>query len=57
MLGKLGLPKAPEKDQEPAFNTIWFGIEYFSKASTIGLSQKKWLKLRIFVAHKFMTKE
>ena len=57
LLRKLGLPKAQEKDQEPAFTTIWFGIEYFSKESTIGLPQKKWLKLRLFIADKFMTKE
>ena len=40
-LGKLSLPKAPEKDQDPALTTIWFGIEYFSKEQTFGIPRKK----------------
>ena len=57
LLTKLGLQKAPEKDQNPAFTTIWFGIEYFSKDQTIGIPGKKWGKLRQFIENKFMTDE
>ena len=55
LLAKLGLPRATEKDQDPAFSTIWFGIEYFSKEQNIGIPKKKWRKLRQFIENKFMT--
>ena len=57
LLGKLGLPGASENDQEPAFTTIWFGIDYLRKESTRGLPKKKWLKLSLFIAHKFMSEK
>ena len=46
LLENLRLPKAPEKDQIPAFTTVWHGIEYFSKEHCIGVPFAKWQRLR-----------
>ena len=35
VLRKLGLPTAPEKNQEPSFTTIWHGTEYDSKTGCL----------------------
>ena len=57
LLHTLGLPKAPEKDQAPAFTTVWLGIEFFSKAQTYGLPQKKWENLGLFFKDTFLLNE
>ena len=54
LLEELHLPKAPEKDQAPAFSTVWFGIEFFSKSQTYGLPQKKWENLGLFFKDTFL---
>ena len=55
LLHTLGLPKAPEKDQAPAFTTVWLRIEYFSKEQCYGVPAEKWQKLRRFMQDKLMT--
>ena len=57
LLEELHLPKAPEKDQAPAFSTVWFGIEFFSKSQTYGLPQKKWENLGLFFKDTFLLNE
>ena len=46
LLDKLNLPKAPNKDQDAAFSTIWCGNIYFSKKRLIGIPKPKWAALR-----------
>ena len=41
LLAKLNLPKAPEKDQPSNFKTTWFGCEFNSKETTLGVPHKK----------------
>ena len=53
LLDKLGLPKAKEKDQEPAFSTTWFGFVFNSKHGTYGITKRKWEKLRQFFEKTF----
>ena len=57
LLHTLGLPKAPEKDQAPAFTTVWLGIEFFSKERCIGVPAEKWQKLRRFMQDKLLSTE
>ena len=57
LLKNLNLPKAKEKDQPPNFSTIWFGFLYDSKASTLGIPEKKWNKLREFFTEVFVQKD
>ena len=37
----LNLPKAPEKDQQAAFTTIWYGLLFDSKNQVYGIPEKK----------------
>ena len=46
LLSQLHLPKAPAKDQNAAFSTIWCGVEFFSKTRLIGIPKTKWVALR-----------
>ena len=41
LLEDLNLPKAPEKDQPPAFTTIWYGLKYNSEQQWYGVPEKK----------------
>ena len=49
LLARLNLPKAPAKDQQAAFSTIWCGVEFFSKKRLLGIPEKKWGALRKWV--------
>ena len=49
LLAQLNLPKAPNKDQNAAFSTIWCGKVYFSKKRLIGIPKPKWAALRKWV--------
>lgn len=54
LLHKLNLPKAPEKDQKPAFSTVWFGYIYYSEKRQYGIPLQKWEKLRSFFQESFV---
>ena len=41
LLHDLNLPKAPEKDQQVAFTTIWYGLLFDSKNQVYGIPEKK----------------
>ena len=41
LLHDLNLPKAPEKDQQAAFTTIWYGLLFDSKNQVYGIPEKK----------------
>ena len=47
LLLKLGLPKAAEKDQDPGFSVVWFGIHFCTKSATYGMPTEKWTNLRL----------
>ena len=40
LLARLHLPKAPAKDQEAAFTTVWCGVEFFSKKRLVGVPEE-----------------
>ena len=46
LLAQLNLPKAPAKDQDAAFSTVWCGVEFFSKTRLVGIPKTKWEALR-----------
>ena len=41
LIDDLNLPKAPEKDQQAAFTTIWYGLLFDSKNQIYGIPEKK----------------
>ena len=41
LIDDLNLPKAPEKDQQAAFTTIWYGLLFDSKNQVYGIPEKK----------------
>ena len=57
LLEALNLPKAPEKDQPPAFTTIWYGLEYNSNLQCYGIPEKKWKEVAMFVTEKLFTSD
>ena len=54
LLNSLGLPKNAEKDQNPAFQTIWYGILYYSKMATYSIPPAKWENIRNFCGKHFI---
>ena len=54
LLSSLGLPKAPEKDQPPAFTTIWYGICFNTKTGTYSLPLAKWEDLLKYFEAQFV---
>ena len=55
LLQKLGLTKAAEKDQNPGFSVVWFGIRFWTKSGTYGMPAEKWMNLRLYVESKLMS--
>ena len=53
LLARLHLPKAPAKDQEAAFTTVWCGVEFFSKKRLVGVPENKWVALRKWIDEEF----
>ena len=49
LLEALRLPKNSDKDQKPAFQTIWYGILFDSKTTTYSIPPGKWEDIRNFV--------
>ena len=54
LMHDLNLPKAPEKDQEAAFTTIWYGLIFDSKNQVYGIPERKWERLAQFFTEKLL---
>ena len=57
LLHDLRLPKAQEKDQDPAFTSIWLGWKFCTKSNTLNVTKKKWIRLREFFLETFVQKD